>query len=143
MSTPATPPASPVAYGLRPELRVTPADARAAERRTSPRLEVEALVQGVLVEGELRITLRDLGFGGFAVECPLMFTIGSRHSFRFTTETGVVVQLHAETIYARPVGPRDGMTYCLSGFRFVPENPETDQAVQILLDAAVAPLSFG
>jgi hypothetical protein len=97
----------------------------------------------VLVVGELRLTLRDLGFGGFAVECPIVFTIGSRHLFRFTAESHIAVQVHAEAIYSRPVGPRDGMTHHIAGFRFTPEGPETEQAVQVLLDAAVAPLTFG
>lgn len=117
-------------------------DSRAGERRTSPRLEVEAILHGVLVEGNLRLILRDLGFGGFAVESPIAFTIASEHEFRFTTDSGLVVSTMAEAIYSRPAGPRDGMVHYVTGFRFAPEGAVTEQAIQILIDAAVAPLTF-
>ena len=115
---------------------------RGSERRSSPRLEVEAILHGVLVEGNLRLILRDLGFGGFAVESPIAFTVASQHEFRFTTETGLVVSTLAEAIYSRPLGPRDGMIHYVTGFRFGQEGAVTDQAIQIIIDAAVAPLSF-
>jgi hypothetical protein len=117
-------------------------DFRSAERRASPRLEVEAILNGVLAEGNLRLTLRDLGFGGFAVESPILFTIRSTHRFRFTTQGGLALALKAEVIYTRPIGPRDGMAHHATGFRFVVTSTEDEQAVTLLIDAAIAPLSF-
>lgn len=96
----------------------------------------------MLVEGDLKLSLRDLGFGGFAIESPILFTIRSRHRFRFTTEAGLVVPIEAEVVYTRPIGPRDGMLHHVSGFRFSTEGKEAEQAAQLLIDAAVAPLSF-
>jgi PilZ domain len=114
---------------------------RQSERRSSPRLEVEALINGELARGNLRLVLHDLGFGGFAVECPIAFTIGSRHDFRFVTEAGLTVRMSAEAMYTRLVGPRDGMQQHLSGFRYC-QTPEAERAALILMDAATAPLTF-
>ncbi len=115
---------------------------RCGDRRTSPRLEVEALIDGELARGSLRLILHDLGFGGFAVECPLAFTIGSLHDFRFVTEGGLAVRMSAEATYTRPVGPRDGLQHHLSGFKYSLKTTEAERAVGILMDAATAPLTF-
>lgn len=131
-----------MAYTLPPASSVLRSDKREGDRRLSPRLEVEALLDGVLVAGDLRLSLRDLSFGGFAVESPIGFTIGSRHAFRFTSESRLVVTTGAEVIYSRAIGPRDGMAHHVTGFRFTPDGPEGEQAVQLLIDVAVAPLSF-
>jgi hypothetical protein len=111
-------------------------------RRETPRLEVEAILDSALVRGNLRLTLHDLGFGGFAVEGPIAFTPASRHAFRFVTATGAAVNLTAETIYCRESGIRDGMECLLSGFKYVLDSDEARRAVEVLLDAAIAPLSF-
>lgn len=115
---------------------------RQAERRMSPRLEVEALINGMLARGNLRLILHDLGFGGFGVECPIAFTIGSNHEFRFVTGTGVTVRIVAEAVYTRPLGPRDGMQHHLSGFKYVLSTPDCERSIHLLLDAAMAPLTF-
>jgi hypothetical protein len=96
----------------------------------------------MLVEGHLRLVVRDLSVGGFAVECPIGFSIGSQHEFRFTTDSGLVVSTVAEAIYSRPSGPRDGMAHYVTGFRFSSEGEVTEQAIQVLMDAALAPLTI-
>jgi len=114
----------------------------AASRREAPRLEVEAVINGRLARGNLRLILHDLGFGGFAVESPIGFAPGTYHEFRFVTAQGMVVGILAETVYSRDVGMRDGMEHRLSGFKYVLETDEAMRAVEILIDAAMSPLSF-
>jgi hypothetical protein len=116
---------------------------RHASRRGAPRLEVEAVINGRLARGNLRLGLHDLGFGGFAVESPLAFSPSSLHEFRFVTAQGIVVSMLAETVYSKPVGMRDGMDYWLTGFKYVLETEDAERAVEVLLDAAMSPLSFG
>ena len=111
-------------------------------RRESPRLEVEAVLNSRLASGNLRLTLVDLGFGGFAVESPIGFEIGTQHVFRFSTNTDVTVTLRADAVYCRSTGTHDGMTHCVAGFKYVLERPEDERAVDILIDAANSPLTF-
>ncbi len=118
------------------------ATGRWASRREGPRLEVEALINGRLARGNLRLILHDLGFGGFAVESPIAFTPGTRHDFRFITEGDTLVAVTAETVYCRPSAMQDGMAYHLSGFRFVQTTEDGERAIAVLIDAALAPLSF-
>jgi hypothetical protein len=108
----------------------------------SPRLEVEALVNGSLARGNLHVSLHDLGFGGFAIEAPIAFTMASRHEFRFVTAAGMVVRVAADAVYTRPLGPRDGMQQHLTGFKFAMGAPDADQSVSLLMDAATSPLTF-
>lgn len=139
------PPIIRVAHALPLHRAVTLApltSARHEEHRTSPRVEVEALINGAIAKGNLKIILRDLGLGGFSVECPLACLIGSRHEFRFVTEGGLAMRVLAEAVYTRPLGPRDGMLYHISGFKFVFGRPGGERAVDLLLDAATAPLTF-
>ena len=111
-------------------------------RRESPRLEVEAVLDGRLARGNLRLNLIDLGFGGFAVESPIAFAPNTRHTFRFMTTGGVAVTLRADTVYARPTGLHDGMDHYVAGFKYALADPEDARGVDILIDAANSPLTF-
>jgi len=112
-------------------------------RRAAPRLEVEAVLNGRLAKGNLRMVLHDLGFGGFAVESPIAFAVGTRHEFRFVGPEEMAVSVRAETVYSRAVGQRDGMDHVLTGFKYVLETEDAERAVEILLDLALSPISFG
>ncbi len=100
------------------------------------------MLNGRLAKGNLRMIVHDLGFGGFAVESPIAFAVGSRHEFRFVGPEDMVVGIRAETVYSRPVGLRDGMDHVLAGFKYVLESEEAERAVEILLDLAMSPISF-
>jgi hypothetical protein len=115
---------------------------RHLSRRETPRLEVEAVLNGRLAKGNLRLILHDLGFGGFAVESPLAFAVGSIHEFRFFTADAIVVSLRAEAVYSRSIGLRDGMDHFLSGFKYALGSDDAERAVEILLDVAMGPLRF-
>lgn len=113
---------------------------RPQSRRAAPRLEVEAVLNGRLAKGNLRMSVHDLGFGGFAVESPIAFAVGSRHEFRFVGPEDIVVGIRAETVYSRAVGLRDGMDHLLTGFKYLLETEEAERAVELLLDIAMSPL---
>jgi len=110
--------------------------------RAAPRLEVETVLTGCLVRGTLRMTVHDLGFGGFSVEAPLAFAVGSQHDFRFIGPEGMVVEIRAETVYSRAVGLREGMDHHLTGFKYLVDSDETKHVVDLLIDAALSPISF-
>jgi len=110
-------------------------------RREGPRLQVETVLNGRLVRGNLQLNLVDLGFGGFAIESPIAFTPGSEHSFRFTTNAGVVVTLRADAVYARRSGSHDGMDHYVAGFKYRSGSPADEQTIDILIDAANSPLT--
>jgi hypothetical protein len=111
-------------------------------RRQGPRLEVEAVINGRLSRGSLRLNLVDLGFGGFAVECPIAFETGSRHEFRFVTAATVTVHMLAEAVYSRPSDPSDGMAHYVAGFKYVRRTEQDQRSIDILIDAANSPLQF-
>lgn len=111
-----------------------------ASRREGPRLEIEAVIDGRLARGNLRLELYDLGFGGFAIESPIAFSIGARREFRFTTTSGAEVSLTAEAVHTTPVGSRDGMEHYRSGFRYLVQGSEAQTAVETLIEAATSPL---
>lgn len=114
----------------------------AQSRRVTPRVEVEAVINGRLAQGNLRLNLHDLGFGGFSVESPLGFSPGTCHEFRFITGDGVMLSLMAEAVYSRAVGMRDGLDHWHSGFKYVLHDEEAERAVELLMDAAISPLIF-
>ena len=111
-------------------------------RRESPRLEVEAVLNGRLAHGHLRLALVDLGFGGFAVESPLAFSAGTQHGFRFTTNTGVTVLVKANAVYCRPSGPQDGLEQYVVGFKYAIASAHDQASIDILIDAANSPLTI-
>jgi hypothetical protein len=117
-------------------------DATGMSRREGPRLEVEAVINGRLSRGNLRLDLIDLGLGGFAVESPIGFSPGSRHAFRFVTMAGLAVRVQADLVYSRPSGSHDGMDHFISGFKYVVADPNEQAAIDLLIEAATSPLSF-
>ena len=117
-------------------------DATGLSRREGPRLEVEAVINGRLSRGNLRLNLVDLGLGGFAVESPIGFSAGSRHDFRFVTTAGLAVRVQADLIYCRSSGSHDGMEHYVSGFKYAVTDASEQSAIDVLIEAATSPLTF-
>jgi hypothetical protein len=76
------------------------------------------------------------------VESPIGFSAGSRHDFRFVTVAGLAVRVQADLVYCRPSGPHDGMEHYVSGFKYAVADDREQRAINILIDAAISPLSF-
>jgi PilZ domain len=112
------------------------------DRRTFPRLEVDACLTGDVIDRTHPIIgLRDLAMNGFSVESTRACVVGSRYQFRFATEGGLAVRLRAEAVYCRPTDDNHGTTF-VNGFKFVADSPEAVAAIDLLMDSATAPLSF-
>ena len=111
-------------------------------RREGPRLEAEAVLNGRLSRGNLQLDLVDLGLGGFAIESPIAFSPGSRHEFRFVTAAGLSVRVQADLVYCRASAAADGMQYYVSGFKYAVTSASEQHAIDLLIEAATAPLSF-
>jgi hypothetical protein len=117
-------------------------DATGLSRRGGPRLEVEAVINGRLSRGNLRLNLVDLGLGGFAVESPIEFSAGSQHDFRFVTAAGVAVRVQADLVYCRASGSHDGMEHYIAGFKYAVTAASEQSAIDILIEAATSPLTI-
>lgn len=120
----------------------TPLEVPGLSRRESPRLEVEALIEGHLVRGHAPLVLVDLGFGGFSVQSPFYFQTHGRHAFRFSTVDGIAVLINADVVYCRESTTEDGRPVYVTGFSFAVQSPKDQHAVNILIDAANSPLTF-
>jgi hypothetical protein len=102
------------------------------DRRCTPRLEVLGRLHGHLVSLNVPITIGNLGLGGFSAESIMPFPLGARHQFRFTTDTGVDVNIQAIVVHRRPGYSADGLTFFVTGFAFV-HDPMHDTARDIRL----------
>lgn len=112
------------------------------DNRSYPRLEVSGCLIGDLVDRTHEIMpLRDLALSGFSVESARVCAVGSRYSFRFATEGGLAVRVKADAVYCRPADDRQGVTF-VNGFRFVADSPAAEAAIDLLIESAIAPLSF-
>jgi hypothetical protein len=121
-------------------LPTTPDQSRS--RRATPRIEVLGQLHGQVVAWRLSLQVRELGAGGFSVECDWTFPIGSVHVFRFTTERGDVVVLTARSVHTRAITSPAGTERFISGFEFLLDRDHADQGVAILLDAVTSTLAF-
>ncbi len=113
-----------------------------SERRSAPRLEVVDELFGQIVAFAVRLTIRELGPGGFSIEGPLPFPRGAKHLFRFTSAAGVQVLINATVTHSRSTGDFMVPRY-VTGFSFVQDgSAETEAKIEILLDALLAGLEF-
>jgi hypothetical protein len=111
-------------------------------RRVTPRIEVEALLNGRLAEGSRPMIVRDLGFGGFCLESACAFAVGSCHDFSFAGPGGLALVIRAEAVYSQVVSPSEGTDRVLSGFKYVLGTAEAERVVDVLVAAALSPISF-
>jgi len=101
-----------------------------AERRNDPRVKAMSLLHGYWVELDMPVRVIDISLGGFAVESPIPFPIGSEQTFLFSTGDGGETLVRCECRNSRTTEVA-GKTACIVGFKFLPQ-PEED--LQILAD---------
>jgi hypothetical protein len=91
----------------------------APQRRASARLDVDGRLIARLVKPNLAVDVRDIGFGGMAIETNGAFRPGACHQFHLMTDTGLSVMIWATAIYCRDGGDatHHGPRY-VSGWRF-------------------------
>ena len=88
------------------------------ERRRFPRARVLSTLQGYDVDADASVNVLEISLGGFSVESPVMFEVGSEQTFLFSTAEGAETMVRCVCRHTRDTqasGPR-----CVAGFEFLP-----------------------
>ncbi len=113
------------------------------ELRRGRRLDVGKLVAGQLVGSGAPIKIRDIGFGGFAMETAFRVRVGAVHEFRFTSTDGSSFMLKAQVVHCRQSGRRLGPVSYRSGLEFIEaQTPDAQRAIDLLSEKVNWILSF-
>ena len=103
--------------------------------RRSIRLPANGNVRVEMPNMKVKVELRDLGFGGFAIVAPRPFCKGLTHWFSFASGMGEPVTLVAKAVHCQALGDRSGF---VSGWEFMRGTADrTEAAIGQLLDALV------
>jgi len=111
-------------------------------RRAHPRVEVMGQLYGQPETGRAPLSVRNISAGGFAIESPVAYQLGSQHLFRFTTIGNEVVFLNARAIHAHRVDHEAGPPFFVVGFSFVHDGTFAERAINRLLEAVTAALQI-
>jgi hypothetical protein len=113
------------------------------EHRRSRRLEIGRLVAGQLVPSGAAIKIRDIGFGGIAMETSSAVRVGSILDLRFTSKDQSSFVLRARVAHTRRISGPSGPALYLSGLEFADkQSPRGQQAIDALLEKVDWVLSF-
>jgi hypothetical protein len=91
------------------------------DRRQNPRIEIMSELYGCVVALDLPVRVRDASRGGFSVESPCEFPVGSEHSFRFQTEGGRATTVTLVCRHAKRLRGTDAAPVYSAGFAFLPQ----------------------
>lgn len=100
------------------------------ERRRFPRFKVTSMIHGHWVELDLPVTIRDVSLGGFSVESPIAFPVGSDQTFLFSAADGRQTQAWCRCRHARATRV-NGAPMCVAGFEFL---PQPEEQLRIIID---------
>jgi hypothetical protein len=113
-----------------------------AERRATPRLEVNGRIQGELESIDLPVRVREIGLGGFSIETPEPVEPGL-HVVRFTVQNHWSISLSASSRHSRPFVGMDGTQRHVTGFEYADlKTLETQQVVDALIERLTSVLLF-
>jgi hypothetical protein len=112
--------------------------AAGAARRRWPRLLVEGRLQARIPALDLEVVLRDLSYGGFALEAPVPFTYGDTHEFLVSTDAGWSATLRAKAVHCHGRGAAGPY---LVGWQCLADR-DTVEAIGRLMDGFTSALSF-
>lgn len=115
---------------------------RWTELRRSRRLDVGELVAGQIVPSGAPIKIRDIGFGGFAIETSSPVDVGSILYFRLTSKDGSSFVLRAGVVHSRQVSTPPGPVVYVIGLEFADKQTATGQRADVLIDKVNWILSF-
>jgi hypothetical protein len=117
--------------------QVTPtAQSTGPDRRRFPRFETMGRVVGTLLAIDLPVRVRDVGFGGFAVETVNPIVPGQFQRVRLTTSDDDSAVVEAQSLHCRPSCAPDGTPRYVTGFSLVtPESPETQRVMGKIIEA--------
>ena len=106
------------------------------DRRRYPRFDAAGRVVGMLLATKLPVRVRDVGFGGFAIETVDPIPSGEYQRVRLTTTDDWSTVLEAQSLHCRPSCAADGSPRYVTGFAFVsPTAPETQRAVGRIIES--------
>ena len=116
---------------------------KGAERRRTPRLQVEGLLAGFLVDQKARMDIRDLSFGGFSAEVETVLEMDETYAVTFLPPIGENVVLKARVAYCKRLSGPDQPVRFYGGFEFRHVDPASRPAVTRLMGRVAAVLGFG
>ena len=119
------------------ESQVTPpTELTGPDRRRFPRFETMGRVVGTLLLLDLPVRVRDVGFGGFAIETVDPVLPGQLHRVRLTTNDDASTIVEAKSLHCRPSCAPDGSPRYVTGFALVtPDSPDTQRAMGRIIEA--------
>jgi len=117
-------------------------DGRGGDLRRSRRLDIGALVAGELMPSGEPIKIRDIGFGGFAIETIFPVEVGSILDFRVTSKSGSAFILRAWVVHTREVFSPLGSVVHVSGLEFADNQTPQEERAEVLIDKVNWILSF-
>jgi hypothetical protein len=117
-------------------------DERSGDLRRSRRLDIASLVTGQLMPSGAPIKIRDIGFGGFAIETGFAVEVGSVLDFQVTSNNGSTFVLKAGVVHTREVFSPLGSVVHVSGLEFADNQTARDERAEVLIDKVNWILSF-
>jgi hypothetical protein len=117
-------------------------DGRTDDLRRSRRLDIGSLVTGQLMPSGAEIKIRDIGFGGVAIETSFAVDVGSVLDFRVTSKNGAAFVLKAWVVHTREVFSPLGSVVHVSGLEFADNQTPKDERAEVLIDKVNWILSF-
>jgi len=117
--------------------------AEPTDRRLDVRLEVAGGLRARVVDDSDRpVAVREVSLGGFSIQAPMAFALGSTHEFEFDVDAHEPLRLRARVAHCRRVkGAADVATY-IAGFAFVADSESVRAAIETLFDCVTAAISF-
>jgi len=112
------------------------------DRRRALRLEALNRLHVRLVVQDRPVIVREIGLGGFSIEAPLPFAIGSVHEFEFGIDGTPPVRLTGRTAHCRRLPGAADVAYYIAGFAFADQSDVATAAVEELFDRVAAVISF-
>ena len=90
-------------------------------------------LEGYGVELDAKVTVREVSLGGFSVESPVAFSVGSEQTFLFSTPDSRETMVRCVCRHTRATGTT-GTTLCVAGFEFLPNQDANLQIIVNLYD---------
>jgi hypothetical protein len=115
---------------------------RGSERRRTPRLPVQGLLAGFLLEAKARMDIRDLSFGGFAAEVEAVLEEDRLYEVTFLPPIGENVILKARVAYCKKLSRDEQPLRYLGGFEFQHLDAHSRPAVNRLMNRVASLLGF-
>lgn len=108
-----------------------------SEKRRSPRINVRQRLQGVLVELDMPVVVRDISLGGFSLESDQALPTGV-HIVRLQQGDRWSVTVTAASRHRRSTRNPDGTTRHVMGFEYEDQSPDTQRTIRVLYERLTA-----